>query len=103
MAVVQALNHLDTIVLGLAIRRSGIAREVLEAFSTPIFRGKLAMIDKVFSRPELHTEIITANPHAAAMFDLYGQILDRVGRIAIQGNAADLAALMRPEEPDEKK
>jgi prephenate dehydrogenase len=102
MAVVQALTHLDTIVLGLSIRRSGIAREVLEAFSTPIFRGKLAMIDKVFSRPELHTEIITANPHAAAMFNLYGRILDRVGRIAVQGNAADLAALMRPEEPDEK-
>ena len=102
MAVVQALNHLDTIALGIAIRRSGIVREVLEAFSTPMFRGKLAMIDKVFSRPELHTEIITANPHAAAMFDLYGQILARVGRIAIQGNAADLAALMRPEEPDEK-
>ncbi|HOT47523.1 MAG TPA: prephenate dehydrogenase/arogenate dehydrogenase family protein [Syntrophales bacterium] len=102
MAVVQALNHFDTIVLGLAIRRSGIAREVLEAFSTPLFRGKLAMIDRVFSHPELHTEIITANPHAAGMIDLYGQILDRVGRVAIEGNAADLAALMRPEEPDEK-
>jgi prephenate dehydrogenase len=102
MAVVQALNHLDTIVLGLAIRRSGIAREVLEAFSTPLFRGKLAMIDKVFSRPELYTELITANPHAAAMIGLYGQILDRVGRIAIRGNAADLAALMWPEESDEK-
>lgn len=103
MAVVQALNHLDTIVLGLAIRRSGIAREVLEAFSTPMFRGKLAMIDKVFSHPELHTEIITANPHAAAMIDLYGQILDRVGRVAVEGNAADLAALLRPDGCDEKE
>jgi prephenate dehydrogenase len=102
MAVVQALNHLDTIVLGLAIRRSGIAREVLEAFSTPMFRGKLAMIDKVFARPELHTEIITANPNAAAMIDLYGQILDRVGRVALEGNAADLAALMRLDGSDAK-
>ncbi len=102
MAVVQALNHLDTIVLGLAIRRSGIAREVLETFSTPMFRGKLAMIDKVFSHPELHAEIIAANPHAAAMIGLYGEILDRVGRIAIKGNAADLAALMRPDGCDEK-
>jgi prephenate dehydrogenase len=101
MAVVQALNHLDTIVLGLAIRRSGIARKDLENFSTPIFRGKLAMIDKVFSRPELHTEIIAANPHAAAMIDLYGEMIDRVGRTAVKRNAADLAALMRPEEPDE--
>jgi prephenate dehydrogenase len=103
MAVVQALNHFDTIVLGLAIRRSGIAREVLESFSTPLFRGKLAMIDKVFSRPELHAEIIAANPHAAGMIGLYGEILDRVGRIAIKGDAADLAALMRPDGFDEKE
>jgi prephenate dehydrogenase len=102
MAVVQALNHLDTIVLGLAIRRSGIAREVLESFSTPLFRGKLAMIDKVFSRPELHAEIITANLHTAGMIGLYSEILDRVGRIAIKGNAADLAALMRPDGFDEE-
>jgi len=102
MAVVQALNHFDTIVLGLAIRRSGIAREVLESFSTPLFRGKLAMIDKVFSRPELHAEIIAANPHAAGMIGLYGEILDRVGRIAIKGEAADLVALMRPDGFDEE-
>jgi prephenate dehydrogenase len=102
MAVVQVLNHLDTIVLGLAIRRSGIAREVLETFSTPMFRGKLAMIDKVFSHPGLHTEIITANPHAAGMIGLYEEILDRVGQIAIKGNAVDLAALMRPDRFDEE-
>ncbi len=103
MAVVQALNHLDTFVLGLAIRRSGIAREVLESFSTPLFRGKLEMIDRVFSRPELHAEIIAANPHTAGMIGLYREILDRAGRIAINGNAADLAALMRQDGSDEKE
>ncbi len=102
MAVVQALNHLDTIVLGLAIRRSGIAREVLESFSTPLFRGKLEMIDRVFSRPELHAEIIAANPHAAGMIGLYGEILDRVGRSALKGDSADLAALMRQDGSDEQ-
>jgi prephenate dehydrogenase len=103
MAVVQALNHIDTIVLGLAIRRSGIAREVLETFSTPMFRGKLAMIDKVFSNPELHTEIIAANPHTAHLIGLYREILDRVGPVALKGNAADLAELMRPDGCDEKE
>ena len=102
MAVVQALNHLDTIVLGLAIRKSGIAREVLETFSTPMFRGKLAMIDKVFSHPELHTEIIAANPQTAGLVGLYREILDQVGRVALEGNAADLAALLRPDGCDEK-
>ena len=102
MAVVQALNHFDTIVMGLAIRKCGIAQEILQNFSTPMFRGKLAMIDKVFSHPELHTEIIAANPHTAGLIGLYGEILERVGRIAIEGNAADLAALMRPDGCDEK-
>jgi prephenate dehydrogenase len=102
MAVVQVLNHLDTIVLGLAIRRSGIAREVLESFSTPMFRGKLAMIDKVFSHPELHAEIIAANPRTARWIGLYREILDRVGPVALEGNAAELAALMRTEGCDEK-
>ena len=101
MAVVQALNHLDTIVLGLAIRKCGIAQEILQAFSTPIFRGKLEMIDKVFSRPELHAEIIAANPCAARLIDLYGETLDRVGRIAKGGNAAGLVALLRSDGSDE--
>jgi prephenate dehydrogenase len=102
MAVVQALNHLDTIVLGLAIRKCGIAQEILQNFSTPIFRGKLAMIDKVFSNPELHSELITANSHTAGLIGLYKEILDRVGRVAVEGNAADLAALMRPDGRNEK-
>jgi prephenate dehydrogenase len=103
MAVVQALNHLDTIVLGLAIRKCGISQEILQTFSTPNFRGKLEMIDKVFSRPELHAEIIAANPYTARLIDLYGEILDKVGRIAEGGNAAGLVALIRSDGFDESE
>jgi prephenate dehydrogenase len=95
MTFVQALNHLDTIVMGLAIRQSGFEREIRESFSTPILRGKLGMIDRVFSNPQLHTELITANPLTAKALRLYREILDRVGEAAVKGNAADLAALMR--------
>jgi prephenate dehydrogenase len=101
MAVVQALNHLDTIAVGLAIRRSGIDRETLEAFSTPLFRGKRDMIARVFSNTDLHAEIITANPHAAKMIGLYRDVVDAVGRVAAGGDAAALAALMRTGGPDE--
>jgi prephenate dehydrogenase len=102
MSVVQALNHLDTIVLGLAIRKCGIAQEILQTFSTPTFRGKLAMIDKVFSHPELHAEIIAANPHTAGLIGLYRESLERVGPVALEGKAADLVALMRSDGCDEK-
>lgn len=99
MAVVQALNHLDTIVMGLAIRQSGLEREIRESFSTPILRGKLGMIDRVFSNPRLHTELITANPHTARVLRLYREVLDRVGEVAVKGSAADLAAALRRSAP----
>ncbi len=102
MAVVQVLNHFDTIVLGLAIRRSGVDLDVLKTFSTPLFREKLAMTDKVFSRPGLYSEIITSNPHTGEIIGIYGEMLERVGQAAVKGNAAELAALMRPEGSDEK-
>lgn len=100
MAFVQALNHLDTIVMGLAVRQSGFEREIRESFSTPILRGKLGMIDRVFFNPQLHTELITANPHTAKALRLYREVLDRVGAAAVKGCAGDLAALMRKDEPD---
>jgi prephenate dehydrogenase len=102
MAFVQALNHLDTIVMGLAIRQSGLEREIRESFSTPILRGKLGMIDRVFSNPQLHTELITANPLTAKALRLYREILDRVEEAAVKGTAADLAALIRPGGHDGK-
>jgi prephenate dehydrogenase len=79
MAVVQALNHVNTIVMGMAVRRSGLEDEIRGAFSTPIMRGKLDMIDRIFSNSGLHAEIITANPHTAKMIGLYREILDKVG------------------------
>jgi len=102
MAVVQVLNHLNTLVLGLAVRQTGISREELGRFSTPLFRGKLEMIDRVFSRPDLHAEIIKDNPHTERMIGLYREVLDRVVRGILEGNAAELAALMRPGGSDEQ-
>lgn len=99
MAVVQALNHLDTIVMGLVIRQSGLEREIRESFSTPILRGKLGMIDRVFSNPRLHTELITANPNTAKALRLYRDILDKVGEAALKGNADGLAAALRRPAP----
>jgi len=95
MAVVQALNHFDTIVLGLAVRDTGMSREELGRFSTPLFRGKMEMIDRVFSRPDLHAEIIEGNPHTGRMIGLYRRALDRIAQAALEGDAPAVAALMR--------
>lgn len=62
MAVVQGLNHLNTIAMGLTLRKSGIDRKELAKFSTPAFLAKLKLIDRVSSQPGLYTEIMTGNP-----------------------------------------
>ena len=78
MAVVQALNHLNTLVLGLSIREAGISREELERFSTPLFRARLAAVENLFSHPQLYAEIIAGNPHASEILDLHERAIGTV-------------------------
>jgi len=76
MAVVQALNHLDTMVLGLAIARTGMAFADIDKFSTPIFRIKMEMIRKVFMEsPELYRDIVRGNPQTDKMLNIYEKAL----------------------------
>jgi len=76
MAVVQALNHLDTMVLGLAIARTGMALADIDKFSTPIFRIKMEMIRKVFMEsPELYRDIVRGNPQTDKMLNIYEKAL----------------------------
>ena len=76
MAVVQALNHLDTMVLGLAIARTGMALADIDKFSTPIFRIKMEIIRKVFTEsPELYLDIIRGNSQTIKMLNIYEKAL----------------------------
>lgn len=76
MAVIQALNHLNTISLGMAIAGTRITFDDINKFSTPIFRTKLEIIRKVFTEsPELYLDIITGNPQTVKMLDIYEKAL----------------------------
>lgn len=76
MAIVQALNHLNTITMGMALARTNITLAEINKFSTPIFRTKLDIIRKVFSEsPELYVDIITKNPQTGKMLDIYEKTL----------------------------
>ena len=76
MAVIQALNHFNTITLGMAIARTNVTLADLNKFSTPIFRTKLDIIRKVFvESPELYLDIITGNPQTGKMLDIYERAL----------------------------
>jgi prephenate dehydrogenase len=94
MAVVQGLNHLNTIALGLVLHEAGIKEEDLEKFTTPIFRAKMEIMERVFARPQLYAEILTLNPHVGRICDLYEKKLAELCRSIKRGDAGRLRACM---------
>jgi prephenate dehydrogenase len=87
MAIVQALNHLNTITIGMALARTNITLAEINKFSTPIFRTKLDIIRKVFTEsPELYVDIITRNPQTGKMLDIYEKALKDIRAKTKSGN-----------------
>lgn len=78
MAAVQVLTHLGSMALGLTLKELGEDFEGLARFSTPIFRQRLLMVEKVFQHPELYTQIIRENPESQAAVALYRKVLSRI-------------------------
>jgi len=82
MALVQGLTHLNTIVMGLILDETGTDRTELEAFSTPVFRTKSALIETIFgNNPGLYAEIITGSPHMEQIAALYEKYLGEMTRL----------------------
>jgi chorismate mutase/prephenate dehydrogenase len=64
MAVVQVLVHYSTLVMGDALRRTGVDLEQSLAFTSPIYRLELAFVGRLFTQdPDLYAEIEMSNPH----------------------------------------
>jgi len=79
MGLVQVLNHLNTITMGMILGESGMDLEELKRFATPMFNTKLAIIEKVFTQnSRLYAEIITLNPNIHKIIDLYGKALSHL-------------------------
>jgi len=97
MAVVQALNHLNTLILGLSLRDTGISQEEMERFSTPLFRARLQAVENLFSHPQLYAEIIAGNPHISRIVDLHEKAFSTVKPLAAQQGAKALKELIRQE------
>ena len=89
MAVVQALNHFNTITLGLALAQTNIELSEINKFSTPIFRTKMDIIRKVFvESPEMYVDIIMGNPETGKMLDIYRKALLDISRKIKYGDTA---------------
>jgi prephenate dehydrogenase len=91
MAIVQVLNHLNTILLGMAIAETDIPLAQISKFSTPIFKTKLEIIKKVFTEsPGLYADIITENPQTGKMLDIYERVLADIRRPIEYGGGTKL-------------
>lgn len=95
MALVQVLNHLNSITMGMIMKEWGVDLEEVEKFTTPIFTQKLAIIKELFTNnPRLYADIITLNPYIDKILDLYGKTLSEVTGALKQGDAKTFTELM---------
>ena len=91
MAIVQALNHLNTIILGMALAETNITLEEITKFSTPIFKTKLEIIKKVFTEsPGLYADIITENSQTGKMLDICEKTLTDIRQTIESGGGTKL-------------
>jgi prephenate dehydrogenase len=91
MAIVQALNHFNTITLGLALAKTNIPLAEISKFSTPIFRTKLEIIKKIFTEsPELYIDIIMGNLEMGKVLDIYEKELKDIRQTIESGGGTKL-------------
>jgi len=91
MAVVQGLNHLNSITLGLSLARSGFDLDELNQVATPILKTKLEILKKIFSpNSRLYAEIITQNPHIRKVFKNYSESLSELKKWIDQKDSENL-------------
>jgi prephenate dehydrogenase len=96
MAIIQGLNHFNTIMMELAIRGTGVDRSELKECSTPIFNTKLGIIDKICTAdPRLHAEILTLNPYLNSILDLYEKNLTELKSLIKSGDTEGLMKLIK--------
>jgi len=82
MAIVQVLNHLNTISLGLTLSGTGVSLEKISRYTTPIFQTKLGIIKKVFTEsPGLYADIIANNPDTNKILNLYEKSLADIRKL----------------------
>ncbi|MBN1662396.1 MAG: prephenate dehydrogenase/arogenate dehydrogenase family protein [Deltaproteobacteria bacterium] len=95
MAVVQGLNHLNNVMMGLVMGRMDAGPSDIDPFTTPVFRTKMEMVKKVFcDNPALYAEIIIENPHRDQIVKQCKKTLSQLERLIQNKDARGLTKLM---------
>ncbi|MDO9515627.1 MAG: prephenate dehydrogenase/arogenate dehydrogenase family protein [Syntrophales bacterium] len=95
MSIIQGLNHLDTITMGLALKETGVDLAELKKFSTPFFDTKLDIIEKTCTNnTRLYADIITGNPDILKIIEIYEKSLSRIKDLVEKNDPEALAELI---------
>ncbi len=91
MALVQGLNHFNTIMMALVLQKAGVSMSELMKFATPVFRAKMEITERVFCQnPRLYADILTLNPEILRHIDEYEKSVTQMKTLICQGNAAGI-------------
>ncbi len=95
MALVQVLNHLNSITMGMVLSEWGVDLAELEKYATPIFHTKLAIIKEIFTNnPRLYAEIIAMSPYVGRVMEFYSRILSDLEALTKERDADTLTSLL---------
>ncbi len=93
MAVVQVLVHFRTVVMGDALRRTGVPLRESLKFTSPIYRLELAVTGRLFTQdPGLYAEIEMTNPFGS---EVRGHFLDAARQLDAIVGSKDREAFCR--------
>ena len=96
MALIQVLPHLGTVLMGLTLRETGVDPETLEAFSTPVFRARQAIAEKVFGpRPGLYAALLADNPNMPALLQTFERNFAKLKDLLLKKDTAGIEALLK--------
>jgi len=91
MSQVQGLTHINTIAMGLVLKELGADPAELSQFSTPIFRTKKALMEKIFGKNHsLYAEMIMRNRNSSQVIDAYAEVIAELKQMVAAGDATAL-------------
>jgi prephenate dehydrogenase len=95
MAIVQGLNHFNTIMMGLVLTKAGLSLSELMKFATPVFRAKMGIMEKVFCQNHgLYADILAMNPEIHQYIDAYEKDVAQLKNLICQENSAGIADMI---------
>lgn len=96
MTVVQGLNHILNLALGLTVMDLGMEPGELRKFSTPSFGTRLRQIEHLlYQDPDLYAELNMLNPEFPTTFRAFGEVCRRLMNLIEKEDKEEFARLFR--------